>query len=97
MPYRAPRLPPFCQLPYRMCVEEFREAREKAGTKEEIAKRLGQTQTFVSKCERGERRIDIAELISFCDVFGLDAAQFVRRVQERKRKLLLAGATRRKR
>jgi len=82
---------------YKMFLEEFRAAREKAGTQEEIAKRLGQTQTFVSKCERGERRIDIAELISFCDVFGLDAAQFVRRVQERRRKLLLPGATRRKR
>ena len=73
---------------YQMFLEEFRAAREKAGTQEEIAKRLGQTQTFVSKCERGERRVDIAEMFAFCDVFGLDAAEFVRRIQKRRRKRL---------
>jgi hypothetical protein len=36
-----------------------------------------ETQTFVSKCERGERRIDVMELRMFCQAFGLSLKQFV--------------------
>ena len=73
---------------YKVFLEQFRAARKQAGTQQEIARHLGQTQTFVSKCERGERRVDIAEMFAFCDVFGLDAAEFVRRIQKRRRKRL---------
>jgi transcriptional regulator with XRE-family HTH domain len=55
----------------------FRETRQRAGlTQVEVATRLGQTQSFVSKCERGERRIDVAELHAFCAAFGLSLRQF---------------------
>ena len=37
----------------------------------ELAQRLGNTQTFVSKCERGERRLDAVELVEFCDALGV--------------------------
>jgi hypothetical protein len=39
--------------------------------------RLGETQTFVSKCERGERRIDVMELRMFCQAFGFSLKEFV--------------------
>ena len=37
----------------------------------ELAARLGNTQTFVSKCERGERRIDAVELVEFAEALGV--------------------------
>ena len=61
---------------YEIFLEHFRNARLHAGTQEEIAKRIGQTQTFVSKCERGERRIDVIELRAFCAAFGISLKNF---------------------
>ena len=56
----------------------LREAREKAGlTQVQLARKIGETQTFVSKCERGERRVDVIELRTFCQAFGLSLKQFV--------------------
>jgi hypothetical protein len=68
---------------YEVFLEHFRSARVQAGTQEEIAKRIGHTQTFVSKCERGERRIDIIELMIFCRAFRVDAAEFIRGLQRK--------------
>lgn len=40
------------------------QARKDAGiTQAELGKRIGQRQTFVSKFELGERRLDVAEFI----------------------------------
>lgn len=56
-------------------------ARKDAGiTQVELGKRLGQRQTFVSKFELGERRLDVAEFVAVCEAIGtkpteiLDAA-----------------------
>jgi transcriptional regulator with XRE-family HTH domain len=64
--------------PYAVFLSVLRATRERAGlTQEEIAKRIGETQTFVSKCERGERRVDVVELRTFCRAFGVSLGQFV--------------------
>jgi transcriptional regulator with XRE-family HTH domain len=53
--------------------------RDDAGvTQVELAKRLSRPQSFVSKYERGERRLDVLELIEVCRALGRDASQFVR-------------------
>jgi len=53
-------------------------ARQNAGlTQTQLAQKIGETQTFVSKCERGERRIDVIELHTFCRAFGVSLRQFV--------------------
>jgi ribosome-binding protein aMBF1 (putative translation factor) len=63
---------------YEVFLKSLREARQRAGlTQEDLAERLAETQSFVSKCERGERRIDIVELRQFCAAFGLTLKQFV--------------------
>jgi transcriptional regulator with XRE-family HTH domain len=63
---------------YAVFLKTLKEARERAGlTQVEVAQRLGETQTFVSKCERGERRIDVMELRMFCQAFGISLKQFV--------------------
>lgn len=36
----------------------------------ELAGHLGNTQTFVSTCERGERRIDAVQLVEFAEALG---------------------------
>lgn len=55
----------------------LRQARRHAGlTQHDAAKRMGKTQTSLSKCERGERRIDVIELREFCAAFGVSLRQF---------------------
>ena len=63
---------------YRVFLKSMRRARTRAGlTQGDLAARLSKTQSFVSKCERGERRIDIVELRQFCAAWGLTLKQFV--------------------
>jgi ribosome-binding protein aMBF1 (putative translation factor) len=63
---------------YAMFLKVLRKARQDAGLSQvQLAHRIGETQTFVSKCERGERRIDVIELHTFCRAFGVSLKQFV--------------------
>lgn len=52
---------------------ELREAR--GITQTEIAAKLGKPQSYVSKYERGERRLDIVELIAVAKALGVDPVQ----------------------
>jgi transcriptional regulator with XRE-family HTH domain len=64
---------------YKMFREEMVKAREAAGlSQEELAKRMGWDQTYVSKIERGVRRVDVIELIGICEAIGIDAAAFMK-------------------
>lgn len=48
------------------------EARQSKGlTQTEIAVRLGKPQSFVSKYESGERRLDVVEFIEVCQVLSI--------------------------
>lgn len=63
---------------YAVFLKMLRKSRTDAGlTQTELAQRIGETQTFVSKCERGERRIDVVELRTFCRAFGVTLGEFV--------------------
>lgn len=56
---------------YRAMVEKLRQAREDAGlTQVQAAERLGKPQSYVSKVERAERRIDPPELARFAEAYG---------------------------
>ena len=53
----------------------LREIRERAGlTQRELCRKLGREHSFVSKCELGERRVDIVELYWICEACGIDPA-----------------------
>ena len=66
---------------YILFLSLLKSARKATGiTQKEVAKRLGQTQSFVSKCERGERRIDIIELIAFCQALGVSFETFTQQL-----------------
>lgn len=73
---------------YRVMLETLRAIREAAEvTQTELAARIGQTQSFVTKCERGERRLDMIQLRTICHALGQSLPSFVdefeRRVRER--------------
>ena len=62
--------------------DEFRrllvEARKTAGlTQDELARQLSRTQSYVSKYERGERRLDLIEFLELARVLKFDPHQFI--------------------
>jgi len=55
---------------YKKVVENLRKAREDAGLRQEdVAQKLGKPQSYISKIERGERRVDIVELKAFARLY----------------------------
>ena len=63
---------------YRVLCRLLREKREAVGlTQVELAERLDETQSYVSKCERGDRRVDLVQLRQFCRAIGISLAEFV--------------------
>lgn len=51
-------------------------------TQLQLAERIGQTQSYVSKYENGEQRLDLIELEAVCNAAGIPLADFVRRYLE---------------
>ena len=70
---------------YQLLLTVLRAARKRADVSQvELAERLGNTQTFVSKCERGERRIDAVELVEFSEALGVPPLQLLSEYLERR-------------
>jgi transcriptional regulator with XRE-family HTH domain len=63
---------------YRRFIQRLRAARLAAGLSQaEAARRLGWAQSIVSKCERGERRVDVVELAQFAGVYRKGFEYFI--------------------
>lgn len=61
----------------------LREIRIEAGlTQADLAARIQKDQTFVSKYESGERRLDFLEVREICNAVGVSLTQFVRRLEK---------------
>jgi transcriptional regulator with XRE-family HTH domain len=59
------------------------EAREAAGlTQVEVAGRLDRPQSFVSKIERGVRKMDVIEFVEIARAIGFDPAAFLRKLDK---------------
>jgi len=55
----------------------LKQARLEAGmTQMRAARQIGKTQAYISKCERGERRIDVIELGQFAKLYRKPASYF---------------------
>lgn len=68
---------------YRRLLARLREARLQAGlTQADVAESLGRTQSFVSKCESGERRVDVVELLDLAGIYGKPLGFFVAEVEQ---------------
>ena len=53
-------------------------AKQAGLTQIEVARLLGRPQSFVSKCESGERRVDVTELAKFAGVYRKPLDFFIR-------------------
>lgn len=54
-------------------------ARKNAGlTQTQLAQKLAVPQSFISKYERGERRLDFTEFVEISEVIGLDLVIFIK-------------------
>ena len=54
---------------------------EKAVRQRDLADRLGVPQSYVSKYESGERRLDIGELIQICRALNTPLRDFIARLE----------------
>ncbi len=62
---------------YGRLLAALRRARLDAGLSQgDVAARLGADASYVSKCESGERRLDVIELAEFCRIYGLGLRDF---------------------
>lgn len=51
-------------------------------TQLQLAEKIGQTQSYVSKYENGEQRLDLIEVESVCEAVGVSLIEFVGRYLE---------------
>lgn len=57
------------------------QARKNAGmTQLAVSEAIGKPQSFVSKYERGERRLDVIEFMAVAHVLGIDPREFIDRL-----------------
>ncbi len=60
------------------------DARRDAGlTQVALATKLGRPQSFVSKFERGERRLDVIEFLDVARALGIDPARMITELERR--------------
>lgn len=63
---------------YQVLVEGLRAARQDGGvTQTDLAERLGVDQSYVSKYERAERRLDVLEVRAVCRALGMNFCEFI--------------------
>jgi len=60
------------------------EARKRAGiTQQALARAVNRPQSFISKCERGERRLDAVEFLQIAKALNLNVSEFMRELEDR--------------
>jgi transcriptional regulator with XRE-family HTH domain len=63
---------------YRQFLTRLRSARREAGlTQAQAARALDKPQSYLSKCESGERRVDVVELERFARLYGKPFSYFL--------------------
>lgn len=64
---------------YDFVLSQLRNARILSGlTQKEVARRIRKPQSYISKCESGERRLDITELNKFAKLYKKPLTYFVK-------------------
>lgn len=63
---------------YQILIDCLREARQGASiTQVDLARKLGTDQSYVSKYERAERRLDVIEVRAICVALGVSFPDFI--------------------
>ena len=69
--------------PYRSLLDLLREARTNAGiTQAQLSESLGRPQSYVSKYERGDRRLDVIEFLEVCRYIDIDPYLLLRTIEK---------------
>jgi transcriptional regulator with XRE-family HTH domain len=64
---------------YKEIIERLKTARIEAGlAQQEVADKLGKPQSYISKIESGERRLDVAEMKKFAAIYNKPANYFIK-------------------
>lgn len=64
---------------YRGIIQRLKEARIEVGlSQQEVADKLKKPQSYVSKIESGERRLDVAEIKKFANIYKKDVSYFIK-------------------
>ncbi|MBU4368667.1 helix-turn-helix domain-containing protein [Patescibacteria group bacterium] len=64
---------------YREIIERLKKARIDAGlSQQSVADKLKKPQSFISKIESGERRLDVAEMKKFAEIYKRDISFFLK-------------------
>jgi len=64
---------------YKKVIKRLKKARQESGLKQiEVAEKLGKPQSYISKIEQGERRIDVVELKEIADVYKKSIEYFIK-------------------
>jgi transcriptional regulator with XRE-family HTH domain len=70
----SPEQVTFCKL--------LKQVRRGAGLNQvDLAQRLGEPQSFVSRCETGQQRLDVLELRQVCRALGIPLSEFTQRLE----------------
>jgi ribosome-binding protein aMBF1 (putative translation factor) len=63
---------------YRRLIDKIRQARKEAGlSQSELARKLKKPQSFISKCESGERKLDPIELKKIAKILDKKIDYFI--------------------
>jgi transcriptional regulator with XRE-family HTH domain len=63
---------------HKLIIERLRRARADAGLRQvDVAKRLRAPQSYISRCESGEHRLDVVELETFAKIYGKPLSFFI--------------------
>ena len=63
---------------YKEIIERLKTARIEAGlAQQEVADKLGKPQSYISKIESGERRLDVIELKKLSEIYKKSVSYFV--------------------
>lgn len=63
---------------YKNIIERLKSARLDVGlSQQDVANKLGKPQSYISKIESGERRLDVAEIKLFSSIYKKDITFFI--------------------
>ena len=64
----------------RLCKLLFKARTKRGLTQIQVAEKLGRPQSFVSKYETGERRLDVMEFLEVADALSVDPCRLLKRL-----------------
>ena len=64
---------------HKAIIEKLKKARHEAGLDQvEVAKKLNKTQSYISKIESGQRKVDVIQLKKFADIYKKPINYFIK-------------------